>query len=108
MKKGKQIAQLIINKQSYSIRSTEHSELRMKQRNVDVYVVSSTILALGKERLLKYKESKKDIAIIDKENGIAVIAGFHKNTIYIITVIDKDDIWVKNDTSIVNIFKGEK
>jgi len=103
MKKDKQIAKLKIKNQDYSIRATEHSLLRMKQRKVDEFVVSGTVLSLGHQRLLSNQESGKDIAIIDKVKGIAVIATFKRNTIKIITVIDKEDIWVKDGTTIENI-----
>ena len=104
MRKDKQIAKLKIKKQDYSIRATEHSLLRMKQRGVDEYVVSGTVLSLGHSKLLEYKENGRDIAIIDKIKGIAVVATFKRNTIKIITVIDKKDIWVKDGTTIENIF----
>ena len=104
MKKDRQIAKLRIRNQDYSIRATEHSLLRMEQRGVDEYVVSGTVLSLGHSKLLEYQANDKDIAIIDKVKGIAVIATFKRNTIKIITVIDKEDIWVKDGTTIENIF----
>ena len=104
MRKDKQIAKLKIKNQDYSIRATIHSLIRMEQRGIDEYVVSGTILSLGHEKLLAYQNTSKDIAVIDKVKKIAVIATFNKNTIKIITVIDKEDIWVKNGTSIENIF----
>ena len=104
MRKDKQIAKLKIKNQDYSIRATIHSLIRMEQRGIDEYVVSGTILSLGHDRLLAYKKSGRDIAIIDKVKKVAVIATFNKNTIKIITVIDKEDIWVKDGTTIENIF----
>jgi len=103
MKKDKQIAKLRIKKQDYSIRATEHSLIRMKQRGVDEYVVSGTVLSLGRSKLLEYQANDRDVAIIDKIKGIAVIVTFKRNTIKIITVIDKKDIWVKDGTTIEKI-----
>ena len=104
MRKDKQIAKLRIENQDYSIRATSHSLIRMEQRGIDEYVVSGNVLSLGQAKLLEYKENGRDIAIIDKVKKVAVIATFKKNTIIIITVIDKKDIWVKDGTTIENIF----
>jgi len=103
MKKDKQIAKLKIEKQCYSIRATAHAIIRMRQRNIDEYVVSGTVISLGEKRLLAYQNNGRDVAIIDKIKRVAVIATFKKNTIKIITVIDKEDIYVKDGTTIENI-----
>jgi Icc-related predicted phosphoesterase len=103
MKKDKQIAKLKIEKQCYSIRATAHAILRMEQRKIDEYVVSGTIIALGNKKLLEYQGNGRDIAVIDKIKEVAVIATFKKNTIKIITVIGKKDIYVKDGTTIENI-----
>lgn len=104
MLKDKQIAKLKIKNQDYSIRATIHSLIRMKQYGIDEYVVSGTILSLGHDRLVAYKKSDRDIAVVDKVKKVAVVATFIKNTIKIITVIDKDDIYVKDGTTIEKIF----
>ena len=104
MKKDKQIAKLKIKNQDYSVRATIHSLIRMEQYKIDEYVVAGTILSLGHDRLLAYKKSDRDIAVIDKVKKIAVIATFRRNTIKVITIIDKDDIWVKDGTTIEKIF----
>ena len=104
MRKDKQIAKLKIKNQDYSIRATIHSLIRMEQYKIDEYVVAGTILSLGHDRLLAYRESDRDIAVIDKVKKIAVIATFNRNTIKVITVIDKEDIWVKDGTTIEKIF----
>ena len=75
----------------------------MEQRKIDHYVVSGNILALGKEKLLSLKEEQDEFVVVDEEKNISIVASFKKNTIRIITVIDKSKIWVKKGTSIINL-----
>ena len=101
--KSKCLAQIKIEKEIYSIRATGHAIDRMIERRVDEWVVSGDILALGKERLLNFKEANKDIALIDTKRDITIIMNFKKNTIKILTVIDKSDVYVLNGTIIKNL-----
>ena len=98
--KSKCLAQITIEKETYSIRATGHAVDRMTERKVDKWVVSGDVLALGKERLLDYKETNKDVALIDKKRDITIILGFRKNTIYVLTVIDKSDVYILDNTMI--------
>jgi hypothetical protein len=100
MKKDKMIAQITINKQTYSIRATEHSLQRMTERKIDEYVVSGNVLALGATRLLKLQEAQEEAIIIDKKTNTSIVIAFLRNTIKIITVIDKSNVFVKDGTRI--------
>ena len=103
MSKTKSLATMKINGSDYSIRATEHALLRMKQRDVDEYVISGSILSLGKEKLLDYQDRSADVMIIDEIRKISTVFGFKGNKIQIVTVIDKDDIWIKTNTEIARI-----
>ena len=100
---SKSIAIIQIEKQTYSVRATAHALQRMRQRDVDEYVVSGTVLALGKDRLQELQEAEEEAIIIDDEKNVSVVIGFRGNRIMVVTVIDKSNVWVKKQTSIERI-----
>ena len=103
MKTDKMIAQIKINKQDYSIRATMHSLQRMQERKIDEYVVAGNVLALGAERLLKLQLAEEEAIIIDKKTNTSIVIAFVKNTIKVVTVIDKSNVFVKDGTRIERI-----
>ncbi len=103
MKKDKLLAKLEINKKHYSVRATAHALERMEQRKIDEFVVSGNVLALGKEKLQELQEQQEEAIIIDKNTNSAIVIGFVKNTIKVITVINKSNVWVKDNTRIENL-----
>lgn len=100
---SKSLTTFQIDKETYSVRTTSHSELRINQRNIDSYIIISNILSLGKERIKEYQNQDKDIMVIDESNNISFCFTFKKNTVKIITVLDKSDIWVKKNTLVEKI-----
>ncbi|MFW6312100.1 MAG: hypothetical protein ACOC1K_07690 [Nanoarchaeota archaeon] len=100
---SKALTTLKIGNDMYSIRTTDHSELRLKQRNIDEYIVISNILSLGKERIQELQNQDKDIMVIDENNNVSICFCFNGNKITIITVIDKSDIFVKRNTIVENL-----
>ena len=103
MAKSKSIATITIEKQTWSVRATALALQRMRQRGVDEYVVSGTVLALGKDRLQELQEAEEEAIIIDDEKNVSVVIGFRGNRIMVVTVIDKSNVWVKKQTSIERI-----
>ena len=101
--KNQSIFQFQVEQETYSVRVTEHSAERANQRGIDRDVIISAIFALKLERLQTAKENNKDLAVIDENNNVAIILGMNKNTINIITVIDKSDIWVKEGTEVCKL-----
>lgn len=101
----KEKALITFNKdgQDYSIRISEHGALRANQRDISEDIIISCIFALTLERLEKCKQEGKDLAIIDENNNVAIIVTMYRNTIMIVTVIDKANIYVKNGTDIKRI-----
>lgn len=102
-KAGKQVTQFTIQNKTYSIRLTNHAELRLKQRNVDLYQTIGSILSLGENKIKSYSGSNKDIFIMDKENGFSIVCNIEARTITIVTVIDKVDCYIKNGTIAVSL-----
>lgn len=102
-KKDKCLAEVNIDGNMYSIRATVHALERMKQREIDEYVVTGNVLALGKERLLQLQEQGEEAIIIDEQKEVSIVIAFEQNKIVIITVIDKSNVFVKDETTIVQL-----
>ncbi len=98
--KSRSLATLNINGQTYSIRATAHALQRMEQRQIDEYVVSGNILALGKTRLQELQTQEEEAIIIDEKTETSVVIGFKGNCITVITAINKANVFVKTGTTI--------
>lgn len=103
MKINKEIASMTIAGKTYTIETSRHAAERMVERNVDAYVVAGSVLALGPARIDALQAEREEAMIIDKENNIAVVVGFSAEKIVIITVINKSNVFVKDNTTICNI-----
>lgn len=101
--KEKLIAQLKINGISYSIRATAHAMQRMDEREIDEYVVSGNIMALGKDKITELQSNNDEAIIIDELKNVAIVIGFKGNRVYVITVINKSNVYVKDNTVIERI-----
>ena len=101
--KKKCIATIDIDSSTYSVRVSDHAQKRMEERNISSYVVAGNILALGKNRLLQLQKAGDDFIIIDDITNTSIVTGFKNNRIFIITVIDKCNIFVKSETRIINL-----
>lgn len=62
-KRGKLLNTFTINKVTYSIRISEHAEIRLKQRKLDIFQIIGAILSLGEARIKEYSNSDKDLFI---------------------------------------------
>lgn len=98
-----QIASIKINNKSYNVVASRHAEERMIQRNVDKFVVAGAVLALGPARIAEMQKNRDEAIIIDKNNNTSVVVGFNPHVITIITVINKSNVFVKENTQIYNI-----
>jgi len=101
--KEKLIAQLKINGISYSIRATAHAMQRMDEREINEYVISGNIMALGKDKITELQSNNDEAIIIDELKNVAIVIGFKGNRIYVITVINKSNVYVKDNTVIERI-----
>lgn len=98
--KDAKLATLTIAKQTYSIRATAHAMERMSERNVSAYVVTSNVLALGPEKLLDLQSKHEEAIVIDELHNCAVVIAFKGNTVKVVTVINKSNVFVKSNTRI--------
>jgi len=103
------IAEIRIEDKEYEVRMTEHSALRMIDRGIDKFVVTGSIIALGK-RINQIEENGYDEGIvIDKPHNVAVIFAIFKDKytcksiVKIITVINRANVFVKENTKIFNV-----
>lgn len=103
MSKNKEIASINIAGKTYSIATSFHAAERMDERNVDAHVVAGSVLALGPARIDSLQAENEEAMIIDKENNVAVVVGFSPEEIVIITVINKSNVFVKENTTICEI-----
>jgi hypothetical protein len=100
---GRMTNTFTINNYTYNVELSIHAESRLKERNIDLFQAVGVILALGEKRIKDYTNSKRDILIHAKENGISVVCSVESNTIVIRTVIDNADAYAKVGTSVVNL-----
>ena len=100
-KHGKAITQFYIKGEMVSLRTTDHAQERMEQREVNEFVVAGAVLSLG-EKLFEIDENE-DFAIIDNDNDTIVIGSRTKNTVYVITVLPRANCYVKEGTKIAKI-----
>lgn len=66
-------------------------------------MVAGSVLALGPARINRLQSENEEAMIIDKENNVAVVVGFSPEEIVIITVINKSNVFVKENTTICEI-----
>jgi len=100
MTKDKSLLQFNFEGNDYSIRASGHAIERMKQRDITAFQVASAVFGLTLETLDELKDSGKDLAIIVEDENYSVVICRYRNTIKVITVIDKSDIWVKEGTEV--------
>ena len=100
---NRELASIQINNKTYTIKASHHAVERMEQRNVNAYVVASSVLALGPDRIDALQAQNEEAMIIDKTNNVSVVVGMSPNSITIITVINRANVYVKENTAIYNI-----
>jgi len=96
------ITEFMVSQQHFRVETTKHALVRMEQRGIDKFAVAGSILCLG-ERLLNYNNSGEEIAIINHNHGITVIAQVRKNKIVVITVINRANTFVHAGTVLEQI-----
>jgi len=103
----REIAKVRIKNKNFRVVTTVHAIERMNQRNIDEYVIAGNVIALG-EHLINLANKDEEAIVIDEITNTAVVIGAHKNgMIFIITVINKSNVFVKNKTKIFRLKKKE-
>lgn len=100
---AEKIAVIEIDERYINITASGHALDRMEQYEIDKYVVSGNVLALGPERIAELQQQREEAIIIDEVANISVVIGFSMKTVTIITVINKSNVFVKNNTKICKI-----
>lgn len=100
---NRELASVKIDNQTFDIIASHHAMERMEEREVDPYVVTGNVLALGPERIGQLQINNDEAIIIDEVNDVSVVVGVGEQRITIITVIAKSNVFVKNNTKIYNI-----
>ena len=107
----KQITIIPMNNKNIAIQISKHANERLHKRmesfNLTEWSLVGNIIMLG-TKLIDYAEAHEDFAIIDNNLKFSVICEAIKISdkdvqIRIITIIDKANIWVKEDTMIARI-----
>jgi hypothetical protein len=102
-KAGHSVNTFTIHNKTYSIRLSDHAEVRLQQRHIDLFQAIGAILSLGEERITSYSGNNKDIFIMDREHNFSVVCNITGYTITIVTCIDNADCWIKEGTTAVNL-----
>lgn len=101
---SKEILKFEFSGEHYIVVASIHARERMLERDIEEGVVSSNVVALGRDRLRELCSVNDEAIIIDSDEGISVVAGFlSSNKIFIKTVIDTENIWNRRGTKIERI-----
>ncbi len=95
--KQNEITSFIVNNKVWRVIGTEHGLKRLERRRLDKYQIASACLALGM-KLEYYNNSQKQIMITDDGKNLSTLIAVENFTIVIITVLDKSNPYVKENT----------
>jgi hypothetical protein len=90
-----------VNGNTYRVIATDHAIARLHRRQLNKYYIASSCLALG-EKLETYNNSRKQIMLIDKTKNVSSVIAVENYTVVVITVLDKGNPYVKENTLIEN------
>lgn len=100
---SRQVSIYKINDITFEVRISKHADDRLQQRKLDIFMVTGAIFSLGQKRINDYRDTGRDIFVMDKTNDLSVVCCIEGNIITIITVLDKADCYVKNGTDVINL-----
>jgi hypothetical protein len=87
---------------NYSVRISNHADEQLDQRDLSEVNLKNTFFRMGRDKFIELKKNKKEheeyVMIINEFSEISILVTVEKNRVYIITVIDENDPWVKNNT----------
>ncbi|ADL11963.1 DUF4258 domain-containing protein [Acetohalobium arabaticum] len=96
------LAECFLDDHYFRIESTTHAMDRIKERSIDISLVTSIILNLG-NKLLDYNDTGDEVAVVDQKNNLAVIIEVREGKAVVITVIDRANIHIKDGTLLEEI-----
>lgn len=93
-----------IGNNNYQITLTKHAKDRMNERNITEDHIIDNVLSLSTNQVKNLNNNASEAIIIDKESGVSVVVGFNKRgRITVITVINKSNVYVKENTVSIKI-----
>jgi hypothetical protein len=98
-KKTNELTAFVVGTKVFRVIGTNHAIRRLRQRGVDEFHIASALLAMGK-KLFRYNNSKSKIMLTDTGRKLSAVIAIENYTIVIITVLDKTDVYVKENTII--------
>lgn len=94
-----EITAFVVGGKLYKVLGTDHALERLARRKIDPFHVASACLALG-NKLESYNNSGKQIIIRDVSKSLSTVFCVEKYTIVLITVLNKSNPYVKDNTVI--------
>jgi putative NADH-flavin reductase len=94
-----EITAFTIGSDIFRVIGTNHALEMLQERNLDPFYVASACLALG-QKLGDYNDSDKKVMIKDEGRSLACLIAVESYTIVLITVIDRADVFAKNNTEV--------
>jgi hypothetical protein len=94
-----ELTAFVVAHKIFRVIGTNHAIQRLRQRKVDEYHIASALLAMGM-KLLEYNNSGKQIMLRDMGRGLSTVIAIENYTIVLITVLEKVDVYVKDNTVI--------
>lgn len=96
-----ELTAFIVDGNMYRVIATDHGIKRLHNRGVNRYYIASACIALG-EKLESYNNSGKQIMICDSGKDMSTLITVENYRIVIITVLDKSNPFVHDNTVIEN------
>lgn len=96
------ISNFDIKGKQFEIIASSHCLERMDQRGISKLRVIGSIHMLG-EAVIKKHSCGEELMIINEDYGFSIVCSIKKDSIVIITVINKSNIYVQRGTSVVRL-----
>jgi hypothetical protein len=96
------INQFDIDTRRFDIIASEHCIERMAQRKIDQLRVVGSIHLLG-EKVIMEHIGGDEVMIINEDFGFSVVCSIKEDSVVIITVINKSNVFVQKGTSVVRL-----
>lgn len=93
------VEEFLADDQFMRLATTDHFDSRIKERDLNKEVIFSDVKRLNR-KLVKYNNTGKEIAVVDKEHNLSFIMQVRYEKVVLITVINKADIKLKNGTEL--------
>ena len=97
------ITKVKFNNRRYSVRLTNHSISRLRERGIEVNNLINTIHKLNFMELAEIEKENKEVALIDYNYDYTMFIAFKEKVINIVTIIEGVDNYIKEGTKIFRI-----